>query len=224
MNSKRKQNLFVSAILWLAFIVYTVSVKFIDVASVGNKLSPVGFSTLNEKFFNLFSDSSLQKISYDISEILGYIAILVAVIFVLIGFIQLIKTKSFKKVNKNIYALGIFYAVVMAFYALFEVVVINFRPVLAAESGELEASYPSSHTILALCILMSALIVFNYIFKDVKKSVYRVTSIAFFVMMVLTVVTRLMSGVHWFTDIVGAVLLSAALVISFKGFVDKINL
>jgi len=165
MKNKCKSNLFVSLILWIAFIAYTISVKFVDVASVGNKLSPVGFSTLNEKVFNFFAGSDLQKISYDISEIMGYVAILVAVMFVFIGFIQLIRNKSFKKVNKNIYALGAFYAVVMFFYALFEVLIINLRPVLDAESGELEASYPSSHTILALCILMSALIVFNYIFK-----------------------------------------------------------
>ena len=235
MKNKFKNNLFVSSILWIAFIAYTVSVKFIDVANVGNKLSPVGFSSLNQFFFDLiihsgngvstnaFENPTINLTCYNISEILGYFAIIVAVFFVFFGFFQLVKNKSFKKVNKNVYALGGFYACVMAFYVLFEVIIINYRPFLDTESGELEASYPSSHTLLTLCILTSAIIVLNYIFKNVKKSVYYTVSAILFVIMIATVITRLFSGVHWFTDILGGVLLSAALLMSFKTVVDKIN-
>ncbi len=232
MKKNLKTNLYLSVIFWIVFIVYTVSVKFIDVATIGNKLSPVGFSSLNQKFFDLFSrvrydgpsvDYRFQTINYNTSEILGYFAILVAVFFVFVGFYQLIKTKSFKKVDKNIYALGGFYAVVMVFYAMFEVIVINYRPLLDAKTGELEASYPSSHTILTLCMLASALIVIRYIFKNLSNSLYIVTSVVFLAVMIITVATRLMSGVHWFTDIVGGVLLSTALLMSFKTVIDKIN-
>ena len=165
MKKNLKTNLYVSVIFWIVFTIYTVSVKFIDVATIGNKLSPVGFSSLNKFFFDLiirsnngvstsaFENPTINFTSYNISEILGYFAIIVAVFFVLFGFCQLIKNKSFKKVNRNIYALGGFYVCVMAFYALFEVIIINYRPFLDAESGELEASYPSSHTLLTLCIL-----------------------------------------------------------------------
>ena len=111
----------------------------------------------------------------------------------------------------------------MAFYALFEIIIINYRPFLDAESGELEASYPSSHTLLTLCILTSAIIVFNYIFNNVKKPVYYGASAILFIIMMATIITRLFSGVHWFTDILGGVLLSSALLMSFKTVVDKIN-
>ena len=232
MKKSSKTNLYISLLLWIAFIIYTVSVKFIDVATIGNKLSPVGFSSLNQVFFDLFSkvkydgpsaDFKFREINYNISEILGYVAILVAVFFVFVGFVQLIKYKNFKQIDKNIYALGGFYAVVMFFYALFEVVVVNYRPLLDANTGELEASYPSSHTILTLCILTSALIVLRYIFKNLSKTLYIITSVVFFAVMVITVATRLMSGVHWFTDILGGVLLSIALLMSFKTVIDKIN-
>lgn len=232
MNKSFKSNLFLTASLYLIFIIYTVSVKFIDVALIGNKLSPVGFSSLNEVFFNLFSktktdglfvDNTFQMISYNISEILGYFALLVAAFFVLVGVIQLLNYRSLKKVNKNIYVLGGFYVLVMAFYVLFEKVVINYRPVYEMNSEVLEASYPSSHTILTLCILLSAVLVIPYIYSNINKRLYTVITILFYIIMIITVLTRLMSGVHWFTDILGGILLSAALIMSFKTFINKIN-
>lgn len=232
MNKPFKSNLFLTASLYLIFIIYTVSVKFVDVALIGNKLSSVGFSSLNEVFFNLFSktktdglfvDNTFQMICYNISEILGYFALLVAAFFVLVGVIQLLNYRSLKKVNKNIYVLGGFYVLVMAFYVLFEKVVINYRPVYEMNSEVLEASYPSSHTILTLCILLSAVLVIPYIYSNINKRLYTVITILFYIIMVITVMTRLMSGVHWFTDILGGILLSAALIMSFKTFINKIN-
>lgn len=232
MNKPFKSNLFLTASLYLIFIIYTVSVKFVDVALIGNKLSPVGFSSLNEVFFNLFSktktdglfvDNTFQMICYNISEILGYFALLVAAFFVLVGVIQLLNYRSLKKVNKNIYVLGGFYVLVMAFYVLFEKVVINYRPVYEMNSEVLEASYPSSHTILTLCILLSAVLVIPYIYSNISKRLYTVITILFYIIMIITVMTRLMSGVHWFTDILGGILLSAALIMSFKTFINKIN-
>ncbi len=232
MNKSFKSNLFLTASLYLIFIIYTVSVKFIDVALIGNKLSPVGFSSLNEVFFNLFSktksdglfvDNAFQMLSYNISEILGYFALLVAAFFVFVGVIQLVNYRSLKKVNKNIYALGGFYVLVMAFYVLFEKVVINYRPVYEMNSDVLEASYPSSHTILTLCILLSAVLVIPYVYSNINKRLYAVITILFYIIMIITVMTRLMSGVHWFTDILGGILLSAALIMTFKTCINKIN-
>lgn len=232
MKKSFKTNLFLTVSLYLIFIIYTVSVKFVDVALIGNKLTPVGFSSLNEVFFNLFSkvkydglfiDNSFQMICYNVSEILGYFALLVAVFFVFVGIIQLLNYKSLKKINKNIYALGGFYALVMAFYVFFEVVVINYRPILMINSTTPEASYPSSHTILTLCILLSAVLVIPYLYKNISKTVFYIISIIFYLIMIVTVATRLMSGVHWFTDILGGVLLSAALLMTFKTTIDRIN-
>ena len=232
MKKTLKTNLILTISLYLIFTLYTVSVRFVDVALIGNKLSPVGFSSLNEVFFNLFSkvkydglyvDNRFQTINYNISEILGYISLLVAAFFVFVGLIQLLSNKSFKKINKNIYTLGGFYALVIVFYVFFETFVINYRPVLEYNSSTPEPSYPSTHTMLSLCILISAIIVIPYLFKNLNKKLYYAVSALFYLIMIATVATRLMSGVHWFTDILGGVILSAALVMSFKTVVQEIN-
>jgi len=232
MKKSNKTNILLSISFFLIFIIYTLSVKFVDVDLIGNKLSPVGFSSLNEIFFNAFSkvkydglfvDNSFQMICYNVSEILGYLALLVAVGFAVIGAFQLLNYRSIKKVNKNIYAVGGFYAIVLAFYVFFEIVIVNYRPVLMPGSTNPEASYPSSHTILTLCFLASALMILRYVFKNLKKSIYIAISAAFYVLMLITVLARLMSGVHWFTDILGGILLSIALLMSFKTVVETIN-
>lgn len=232
MRKSNKTNIVLSISFFLIFIIYTLSVKFVDVDLIGNKLTPVGFSTLNEVFFNAFSkvktdglfvDNSFQMFFYNISEVLGYFALIVAAFFAFVGAFQLLNNRSLKKVNKNIYALAGFYVVVLAFYAFFEIIVVNYRPVLMPNSTTPEASYPSSHTILTLCFLTSALIVIKFIFKNIKKSVFVAVSAAFYVIMLATVLTRLMSGVHWFTDIVGGILLSVSLLMTFKTVIDYIN-
>lgn len=232
MKKLNKTNILLSISFFLIFIIYTLSVKFVDVDLIGNKLTPVGFSSLNEIFFNAFSkvkydglfvDNSFQMICYNVSEILGYLALLVAVGFAVIGAFQFLNYRSIKKVNKNIYAVGGFYAIVLAFYVFFEIVIVNYRPVLMPGSTTPEASYPSSHTILTLCFLASALMILRYVLKNLKKSIYIAISSAFYVIMLITVLARLVSGVHWFTDILGGILLSIALLMSFKTVVETIN-
>ena len=97
---------------------------------------------------------------------------------------------------------------VLAAYLLFETVVINFRPVLI--DGKLEASYPSSTTMLALCVLPTAMIQLK---TRIRGDAVRRAILGIFVAFtVFMVVGRLLSGVHWLSDIVGGVLLSAGLV------------
>ena len=133
-----------------------------------------------------------------------------------IGLYSLIEEKSFKKVNKNLYYLAIFYIIVLGIYVLFEKVIINFRPVII--EGILESSYPSSHTILAICICGSSIILNNSIFKNNKIAKFE--NIISFIIIIMLPLLRFISGVHWFTDIIGGVLLSFSLLLFFKYFVD----
>ena len=138
----------------------------------------------------------------------------------LTGLIQLIKKKSLAKVDKELLILGGFYVVVLVVYFLFEKVVINYRPVL--EKGALEASYPSSHTILSICVCLSSIMVASRIFKN--KDFVKWFNVCTSLLMVGIVVTRLLSGVHWLTDIFGGILISLALCMLFHyliGFVPK---
>ncbi len=209
--SKTKTNIIITASLFLTFIVFTVLVKFVDVNFVNT--SEVGFSSINKFFFESFEQS---QFFYDLTEILGLLTFVIIIGFAGLGAYQLIKNKSIKKVDYKILILGAFYVLVLIFYVAFEVVIINYRPVLI--EGELEASYPSSHSMLSICVVSSALI---YIKETLKNKTLKITSYAVGgVIIAVMIIGRLLSGVHWFTDIIGAILLSSALIFAFYTAID----
>jgi len=215
--SKCKRNFLISFVLVLISIVYTILVKTIDVQMLDNG-SNIGFYSLN-KF--IFDGIGVNMIWYHITEIIGYVALLIAAIYGIIGVIQFIERKSLFKVDKEIILLGIFYVAVIAMYVLFEKVIINYRPILM--DGVLEASYPSSHTLMTLCICISSIFVNRQLFDNKMTKVLNVISI---IMAILMVIGRLISGVHWFTDIIGGIIISSALLMIFYSslkFIKKSN-
>ncbi len=148
---------------------------------------------------------------YNITDWLGLVPFVFVFGFAILGLVQLIKRKSLLKVDYNILVLGGFYIVVMAVYILFETVVINYRPTLI--NGYLEASYPSSTTMLVLCVMPTAIMQLNTRIKnDALRRCVFFTITAFTMFMVIG---RLISGVHWFTDIIGGALLSTGLVMMY---------
>lgn len=204
---KNKKNLFKTILLFCIFAVYTMVVKFVDVGK-GQEGTDLGLSTVNRA---VERHLPFNNFWYTLTEYLGYIALGVCLAFALLGLMQLITRKSLKKVDKEIWVLAGFYVVVMAFYALFEKLVINYRPVILDEG--LEPSYPSSHTVLAACVFISAFIVnHKYIRHKLTRTIVNVLMIVF---AVFTICGRFISGVHWATDIVGGMLLSAALLMGF---------
>lgn len=212
----KKKNVITCIILVLISIVYTLLVKFVDVQTIGPNNSSVGFAGINKFVSNLLG---VHMSLYKLTEYLGYLALLLAFNYALIGILQLFKRKSLLKIDKEIIILGVFYIIVIGLYVFFEKVIINYRPVLI--DGVLEASYPSSHTLLALCICGSSLIVNKYLFKDKKSAKYgNVISI---LLMISILLGRLISGVHWFSDIIGGILISAALLKIFKTVLECIN-
>jgi len=114
--------------------------------------------------------------------------------------------------------LGIFYVVVIALYVLFEKVIINYRPILM--DNVLEASYPSSHTLMTLCICISSVFVNRQLFDNKVTKSLNIISI---IMAILMVIGRLISGVHWFTDIIGGIIISSALLMLFYSSLKIIN-
>ena len=153
---------------------------------------------------------------YTITDWLGLVPLGFIMGFALLGLIQWIKRKHLLKVDYNILILGGFYIIVMAVYVLFEMFVVNYRPVLIG--GILEASYPSSTTMLVMCVMPTAIMQFNSRIKNnILKRCVASAIIAFIVFMVIG---RLISGVHWFTDIVGGALLSAGLVLMYRAIIS----
>ena len=205
MEKKNKKRLVLGASLVVAFVLWTVLVRFVDVRAIGPEGSLVGFAALNGFVHEL---TGVNWLLYTVTDWLGLVPIAVALGFAILGLVQLIKRKSLWKVDHSILALGALYIVVMAAYVFFEMVVINYRPMLI--EGYLEASYPSSTTMLVMCVMPTAAMQLN---ARIKNTVLRrcaiIATVAFTAFMVIG---RLISGVHWVTDIIGGALLSAGLV------------
>ncbi len=212
----KKKNIIICGILVLISIIYTVLVKYVDVQAIGPNGSSVGFAWINKTVSNLIGT---HMALYKLTKYLGYLALMIAFNYALLGVLQLFKRKSLLKIDKEIIVLGVFYVVVIGIYIFFEKVIINYRPVLI--DGVLEASYPSSHTLLALCICGSSLIVNKYLFDGKKSAKYG--NIISIILMISILLGRLISGVHWFSDIIGGVLISVTLLSIFKTILNYVR-
>lgn len=216
MEQRIKRNFTITGLLLLAFMVFTVIVKTLDVKPIGPQQSTIGLGTVNGFLLGLFGESLLW---YHITDLLGLIAILVAFCFAVVGLIQLITRRSLKRVDKSLFVLGGFYALIIFFYMIFEIFIINYRPVLM--DGILEASYPSSHTMVVYCIMSTAIIQFHILVKNKPARLAFDTCSA--VIIIVTVIGRLISGVHWFTDIIGGLLLGTALIMLYYSVVKLLD-
>lgn len=204
-----------SAAAALLFLAVAVLVKKVNVSAIGPLGSSIGLSSINGKIRDAIGYSESL---YAFTELLGYISFAVVGGFAVYGLIQLIKRRSFKKIDRELYLLVGFYAAVLAVYVLFEIIVINERPVLM--DGELEASFPSSHTMLAICILSTAA---HQLYVRLSSSkAARIVSVALCgALATLSVVCRLLSGVHWFTDIIAGIFVSASLVFAYLAVYER---
>ena len=194
--------------LLAAFLLWTAAVSLVDVQAIGPKGSEVGFAGLNGWFHAL---TGVHMTLYIITDWMGLIPLAVAMGFGLLGLVQWIKRKSLRKVDGSILLLGGFYLAVLAVFLLFEAFVVNYRPVLI--EGVLEASYPSSTTLLTLCVMPAAMLQWKERIKDKRVRTWILGVSAGFTLFMVG--GRLVSGVHWLTDIVGGVLLSAGLVLLY---------
>lgn len=212
---KSKRYIFLTVLFAILSIAFTVATKLIDVRPAGPQGSLVGFAALN---IWMHEHIGVNMVWYKITEMLGIIPILTVAAFAVLGLLQLIRGRSIWRVDRKIIALGIFYVVVTAVYVFFEKCTINFRPVLI--DGVLSASYPSSHTLMSVCFMAAVIIMCRYLISG--KSIYRLVAIDSYLFIFIIVIGRLISGVHWFTDIIGGLLISAALISAFAGVCSSI--
>ena len=198
--------------LLTAFVLWTVAICFVDVRAIGPQGSSVGFAGINGFVHTL---TGVHFSLYNITDWLGLVPIFVCIGFGILGLVQWIKRKSIRKVDHSILILGGFYIVTIAAYLFFESVVINYRPVLI--NGYLEASYPSSTTMLVMCVMPTAIMQLGSRIKS--KALRNIVAVSIITFITFMVIGRLFSGVHWFTDIVGGTLLSTGLVMLYRAII-----
>ena len=209
---KEKRNLLAGAGLIGAFALWTVLIRWVDVQAVGQNGTKIGFADFNVWFHQL---TGVHMTLYTITDWLGLVPIFICLCFGVLGLVQLIKRRSLLSVDPDILLLGIYYVQVIACYLIFEMIPVNYRPVLI--EGRLEASYPSSTTLLVLSVMPTLWFQAN---RRVSNAMIR-KAVAVFVIAfsAFMVIGRLISGVHWATDIIGSVLLSAGLYMLYRSAV-----
>ena len=213
MKDKGKRELMSGLVLLAGFIVWTILIRHIDVQRAGPGGTEIGFASFNVWFHRM---TGVHMLIYTITDWLGLVPIFICMGFGLLGLVQWIKRRSLLRVDPDILLLGVYYLVVIFAYLLFEMVPINYRPILI--EGNLEASYPSSTTLLVLSVMPT--LKFQADRRAVSSVLRTATTIFVIVFSSFMVVGRLISGVHWATDIIGSVLLRSGLFMFYRFMAD----
>ena len=217
MKQNKKKHLWMGIWFLLVFLLWTALIRSVDVQAAGPNGTKVGFSAFNLWFHHL---TGVHMTLYTITDWLGLVPIAVCLGFGVVGVFQLILRRSLLRVDPDIILLGLYYMLVIFAYLVFEMVPINYRPILI--NGALEASYPSSTTLLVLSVMPT--LVFQVDRRCERKTVKRTLSIFAVLFSAFMVIGRSVSGVHWATDIVGSVLLSFGLYKLYQSAVTAIDL
>lgn len=212
MKEKEKKDLLTGIGFLGAFILWTILIQCIDVREVGPNGTKIGFAAFNVWFHRL---TGVHMALYTVTDWLGLVPIFICICFGVLGFSQLIRRRSLFRVDPDLLLLGVYYVLVIMAYLLFEMIPINYRPILI--EGRLEASYPSSTTLLVLSVMPT--LIFQMKRRSSNLSLKAATLFAS-VFSVFMVIGRLFSGVHWATDIVASVLLSTGLYMLYRASVQ----
>ena len=212
MKRSVKNTLYTGMLLLALFAVWTVAVMTVDVQVAGETGKSIGFATVNLRFHQL---TGVHMAIYTVTDWLGLVPVFICLLFALLGLYQLIRRKSLTKVDADLLFLGIYYVLVILAYLVFEMYPINYRPIFI--DGRLEASYPSSTTLLVLSVMPT--LVFQVQRRTQNRCMQRAVHILSALFSLATVIGRLISGVHWLTDIIGSVLLSGGLFLIYTASV-----
>ena len=208
--TKTKKAAQISLIAWIAAILYTLLVKFVDVRPIGPEGSEVGFALINGLWRDLVG---VHPVWDKISDGCLALEFLIVAAFGFVALIQLIKGRSWYAIDDRVKVQDFFYLLVGLTYVFFEFVIINYRPVLS-DDGVLKASYPSSHTVAVLTIAFSGLMTTRRIFHHSDQPTWM--WVVPLTLAVIATVGRLISGMHWLSDVFGAILISAALLMFYR--------
>ncbi|MBO7452773.1 MAG: phosphatase PAP2 family protein [Clostridiales bacterium] len=212
MANNKKTILTTGIILLNFFVIWTMIIQTVDVQNVGQNGTSIGLATINSRFHEL---TGVHMSIYTITDWLGLVPIAICMIFGMVGLIQLIRRRSLLKVDLDIIFLGVYYILVIFGYLIFEMIPINYRPVLI--NGFMEASYPSSTTLLVLSVMPT--LNFQTKRRLKNKTAVNIICLASIAFMLFMVIGRTVAGVHWLTDIIGSVTLSFGLFLVYRAVV-----
>lgn len=206
----------ISIISGALFLILIVLLKTVDVAPIGPEDTTIGFSHINQAVHEATGENMAL---YKLTEVTGIIILGAVGVFGLVGLMQWIRRKNILKVDREILILGGLYIIVGIIYLVFTKVAVNYRPIIMPGEGIPEPSFPSSHTVLSCVVMGSTLMLLDKYVKN--RTCRRILKAVCVILMTATVVGRLLSGAHWFTDIIGSLLLSICLLSAFAAALEK---
>lgn len=213
---KNKKHFITGLILICVFAVWTIMIQTVDVKLIGQGETKTGFASFNLWFHTI---TGVNMILYYITDWFGLVPIFCCFAFGITGLIQLIKRKNLFKVDTDIIISGIYYIVIILLYLFFEMIPINYRPVLI--DGMLETSYPSSTTLLVLSVMPTVSFLTNRrLTNEYFRTVINISVILFSVFMIIG---RTLSGVHWLTDIIGSFFASTGVYLLYKNLILRLD-
>lgn len=213
MTKEKQRSLYRAIMVLSGFLLWTVLIRCVDVEAIGPQGSTVGFSAVNQFVHQL---TGVHMTLYTLTDWLGLVPLLFVMGFGVLGLVQWIRRKHIGNVDYDILVLGGFYILVLTVYLLFERIPVNYRPVLI--EGRLEPSYPSSTTMLVMCVMPTGIMQLNTRIRNTVLKRCLSSAIVFFI--AFMVIGRLISGVHWFTDIVGGAFCSTGFVMLYDALVS----
>ena len=211
---KEKRLLTTGMCLLSGFLLWTVLIRCLDVREIGPERTKVGFAALNG-WFHAFT--GVNRTLYTVTDWLGLVPVFICFCYGIAGAVQWVQRKSLFRVDRDLILLGFYYLLVIFGYLFFEMVPINYRPVLI--DGYLEASYPSSTTLLVLSVMPT--LKFRTDRKCKKQLIRHLAALFSILFSAFMCIGRLLSGVHWVTDIIGSILLSSGLFQIYRWLVAR---
>lgn len=208
-----------SGVLFLAFIIFTILVKTVDVHYYFNN-TYIGFYSINYQFGQFVTNFGKYDFMSKASDIIFYLSFGYILILFIFALIEIIKKKSLKALNRNYFVVLGGYVVTVIFYLLFEIVKVNYSP--DSVVGELKASYPSSHVFMGCVFYLFNTFTAMKLLKPEKEWVSPLVYLGTGVICLLLIFTRAMSSKHWLTDIIASIILVSSLYTLFIGVHHKL--
>lgn len=215
MTKQGKKWFLAALILTAVFVVLTITVKYVDQKNIGSQV--IGWATINLWWRDIIGVRNFWQIA---SHIFAAITLIILVMFLVWQAIALLRRKSFRTMPRHWWFFDLTLIALALCYIVFQIMVINFRPLLI--DGVAELSYPSSHVLLLATLWPVFILTLS---REVKSRPWlRVASVIGIIVMTVGIIARLLSGYHWFTDIIGGIMLGAVLTCWYQALTVRYNL
>ena len=206
--------------LW--FIVLIFALKIVDVVEVGPDSAQIGLSRVNIWFRNLWhydKELGYSPFWYAFTKVLGWVSLAVCAFWAGLFVRDMILSGGFDGVgtDKNLAASFFLYVLAAIVFGIFNLLVVNYSPVLVPGKTKPSPSFPSFYVLLSVIAWGSTAFHIADIFDEKKTLRFILTALCIAFILAGTFSCAL-CGLNWLTDIIGAILLGITLLFIYSFF------